>query len=178
MALRRGTDGASLSDQDIGPAHISTAVTAAAAGGVPCLIDAWGYPLAFTRWPLGNNLAPAYIVPANPEPSDPQGLISDATKPATAAWLSSIGAYDFDVVIHALHLVPANGVPGFVATQQNLRKNTKWSDKLSPVVASPGSKGVLGLEILIPSTTIGPTHWQVNLGANPVENIYGFDVLP
>jgi prepilin-type N-terminal cleavage/methylation domain-containing protein len=118
MVLKRG---GRLTDEALGANNISTNI---APGNVPCLIDAWGYPLAFTRWPVGNANATAG------DPTDPQGMLAQMSANAQNA---------FRTGVHAISASP----------------------KLTPMLASMGSKGWTVPPILDLSNPGQANHWTV-----------------
>jgi prepilin-type N-terminal cleavage/methylation domain-containing protein len=87
MALKRG---GGLTDEALGQDNISINVVPQKA---PCLIDAWGYPIAFTRWPLGNTNTTQADPTDPPTTAAPQGLL---------AQMSPIAKTSFNAGVHAL----------------------------------------------------------------------------
>lgn len=118
-------------------------------GGAPGLVDAWGNPLVFCRWPVGDAF---FKSPVNPQgaqlastlgnnnqpigfldPVDPKGLLTgDDTNNANTNWLLGSNAKKFQNLCHPL---PA---------RQN---NKAVTVNLSPVIASSGADSQLGLSI-------------------------------
>jgi prepilin-type N-terminal cleavage/methylation domain-containing protein len=91
MALRRNVSGGGqVSDDTFGVGKFVKDVTVqGATGPVPCLVDGWGKPLQFCRWPLGNAQADVG------DPTDPQKLLTNAT------WITSQGA-SFQAGLHVV----------------------------------------------------------------------------
>jgi prepilin-type N-terminal cleavage/methylation domain-containing protein len=122
--------------------------------GIPCLVDAWGQPLVFCRWPTGDlgaggtgvspvNPAGAQAGPPYVDPVDPQGLL------AAQSWLSSAGAGMF---LSALHPLPPRQKVG------STTRTTGASLNLSPVIVSSGPDKQLGLDPLtlqLPNPDLG-----------------------
>jgi prepilin-type N-terminal cleavage/methylation domain-containing protein len=126
-ALTRGEGGNQLSGADLGiSASLGTGTTP---NGMPVsyLIDGYGQPLAFCRWPTGSTV----LNPNGPQQGlhdsgDPTGLLTNAQ------WLATTGAQQFQVNCHAL--------PPRTAA------NEPQSYRLAPLVASPGPDKTLGLD--------------------------------
>jgi len=90
MALRFGPDG--LSDEELG---VAGAVRPLDFGGgiqIPCLVDSWGRPLTFCRWPTGaattgqSALYPTGYAAGYSDPTDPKNTLLNATWTGQAAF--------------------------------------------------------------------------------------------
>jgi prepilin-type N-terminal cleavage/methylation domain-containing protein len=127
MALQRKIGGG-VEAEDLG----STATkefTLANGKPIKALVDGYGNPLAFCRWPTGSTqLNPnGAFDGANNDPGDPEGTLTVAT------WLNNTTLRNqFQTLCHA--------VP-------NRKNSLPQSFKLVPIVASPGSDGKLGLDL-------------------------------
>jgi hypothetical protein len=63
--------------------------------GVPEIVDVWGTPLYFVRWPAGNaELNPNGLAPGVNDAQDPDGLLSDPS------WVNTGGAAQFAALCH------------------------------------------------------------------------------
>lgn len=122
MALERATGGGGLSASDLG----SAAVLDTNGDNVNEIVDGWGQPIKFIRWPLEE----AFLNPGGPQPGpkndpgDPEGLLTNPT------WLGSGGKSTFEGLCH---LVPYTGPRSY---------------KLQPVIVSAGPNRVMGLNNL------------------------------
>jgi prepilin-type N-terminal cleavage/methylation domain-containing protein len=127
MILRYGPESA-------GEDELGTGGAVKTVNGIPVLVDSWGNPLAFCRWPVGDT--GNGVSPANPQgyqagfndPADPRGLL------AAPSWLSSPQGAQFQAVCHPL-------------------RNGGTLD-LSPLIVSAGPDGQLGLV----TATLGVTN--------------------
>jgi prepilin-type N-terminal cleavage/methylation domain-containing protein len=107
-------------------------------GGAPGLVDAWGNPLFFCRWPVGDPTA-NFVSPVNPsgfqpgmnDPVDPKGQLT------VASWLNSTSyssaSAGFAFLCHPLPPRSQTGGPQSV--------------NLTPVIVSSGADKTLGLSI-------------------------------
>lgn len=126
MALQRGPSGMSLTQEDLGVS--STADFPAGNGTIKAIVDSWGQPVIFCRWPTGSTfLNPSGAQPGFNDPGDRQGLLTNAV------WLST-SAGPFQTYIHKL---PARAA-GAPAT----------SYRLIPLVASAGPDQKPGVNYL------------------------------
>jgi prepilin-type N-terminal cleavage/methylation domain-containing protein len=99
MALRHGPEA-------VGEEQLGLSGSTVTIGGLPCLSDAFGQPLLFCRWPVGDHSAspPSGVSVANPggyadganDPGDPRATLNDAT------WQTSAGGQAFQRVCHPL----------------------------------------------------------------------------
>ncbi len=82
MALQQGISGQKFNPEDLGNAALGTFPTPNG-GTIQALVDGWGSPIAFVRWPTGSS---------DLNPSGPQLGFFDTTDPqgylASAAWLT------------------------------------------------------------------------------------------
>jgi prepilin-type N-terminal cleavage/methylation domain-containing protein len=106
-------------------------------GGVPCLVDAWGQPLVFCRWPVGDLATGGTgVSPVNPsgaqlnfnDPLDPAGLLTWDTPPT--GWLTNSSSL-FQSTCHPL---------------PNRSGGQPVSLNLSMVIVSSGPDKQLGLD--------------------------------
>jgi hypothetical protein len=160
-----------LNEQEVGGPNLNTTL---ATGKAPCIVDSWGNPIIFSRWPLGNwsnSTTPA-------DPSDPQGKLKDPKWLWNAApngnpivGQPSANAMVFHQNVHALFF---QGGP----------YNQLTSGKLTPVLASSGADGKFGLGI---NSTPPPAsasnapgrnnHWDALTSGDTFDNMYS-DNLP
>jgi type II secretory pathway pseudopilin PulG len=116
--------------------------------GIPEIVDLWGNPIAFARWPLPtdttqsdgnyqriNSWDPNYSTKRFHDPQDPFGTLQAPT------WMSSRESQDFQDLIHRF----GGPYPGMYFV---------------PLIASAGPDGVLGLDL----SRIAGT---VDMGVNP-----------
>jgi len=143
LALQRSEDGKGVKIEDLGvSSFIQQFQTPIPGKTIPALVDGWGNPLRFCRWPVGSTqLNPPNVAdPAHPghlnnpsgahwgdnnDPADPSGLL------AAPAWQSAF-AGQFAAVCHPLYM----NTPGQEA----------YSYRVFPLVASAGPDGILGLD--------------------------------
>ncbi len=119
-------------------------------GGIPVLVDAWGNPLLFCRWPTGDPTTG--VSPINPQgwqsgfkdPLDPRGTLS------SKAWINAYGTN----FANAVGYVPNNTPQG-----QSLN--------LTPVIVSAGPDKVFGVNLLT---------LQIAPGNQANDNIYSTDL--
>jgi prepilin-type N-terminal cleavage/methylation domain-containing protein len=82
LALQQGFAGGGFHAEDLGVAATSNFSTGG--GTIPALVDSWGTPLAFVRWPKGNpDLNPSGATAGFHDPSDPEGTF------AVASWIGT-----------------------------------------------------------------------------------------
>lgn len=150
LALGRGVDGNGVKPEDLG---LSSCVHdfQGPAGTQPLkgLVDGWGRPVSFCRWPTGSTLLnPGGPQPKdNNDPADPSGLLESASWPAAdSAW--------FTANLHALGSPPG--------------ASDATSYRLYPLIVSAGPDGVLGLD----PATFAP------LGTGAADNLYPTDAPP
>jgi prepilin-type N-terminal cleavage/methylation domain-containing protein len=144
LALQQGRSGAAPSGDDLGN-------SVKPVNGLPALVDDWGRPLAFYRWPTGNTevdgLAPASASTAR-DPQDPDGLLLDP------GWWRSAGRGKFE---HWCHSVTRDGQP--------------YAYYLIPVIASAGPNGRLGIRR---PAALGPDPMAADGTADADDNLYNF----
>ena len=131
MALGRSEDGGGVRPEDIGVnSFIHDFGPTPSGGTVKGLIDGWGQPLAFCRWPVNSVvLNPPNGQPlskANNDAVDPSGCLE------SQAWQSSGGYTLFLQYCHAVGQPP-----------QGNQDATSY--RVFPLIASPGPDKVLGL---------------------------------
>jgi prepilin-type N-terminal cleavage/methylation domain-containing protein len=128
MILRHGPETAGEDDT-------SFAGATKVINGVPCLVDSWGNPLLYCRWPTGD---PATgISPVNPQgfqpgfndPDDPKGTL------CSQAYITNFGA-------------AFTSVFGYTLPPRKMPQNQPQSLNLTSVVVSAGNNGLLGLDPL------------------------------
>jgi prepilin-type N-terminal cleavage/methylation domain-containing protein len=79
MALKLGRDG--VSDDELGGAGAMQSVNFGGGIQVPCLVDSWGRPFTFCRWPVGETgtgksaLYPAGYAAGYSDPADPKNSL-------------------------------------------------------------------------------------------------------
>ena len=128
MALQRGEDGGGVTPEVLGPSsfiHNFPAPT----GTIPALVDGWGNPLRFCRWPVGSPVLNPNGQPQagdNNDPTDPSGLLVSPT------WQQTNG---YSLFQQYCHPVPQHAA-GTQATTY----------RIYPLIASAGPDGVLGLD--------------------------------
>jgi prepilin-type N-terminal cleavage/methylation domain-containing protein len=84
MALQQGFSGGGFHAEDLGVAATSNFSAGTTGGTIPALVDSWGTPLAFVRWPKGSlDLNPSGATAGFHDPSDPEGTF------AVASWIST-----------------------------------------------------------------------------------------
>jgi hypothetical protein len=196
MSLQIGRSGNTFTE-DLLPATALTTTGQQPAAGPPLLlglpavagpkqvVDAWGNPLVFYRWPapyVGDTTADDLNVdsssPAGPAPSaslpfrdplDPEGLLSDPTWNNFANnYTNKMGVYWFEQLLHPVH-------QGSTAATY-----APASYFMRPVIVSAGKDGILGLvqpgaspSPLLPDTmTVDST--PQNASRNDQDNIYSY----
>jgi prepilin-type N-terminal cleavage/methylation domain-containing protein len=123
MALERSSGGGGIKAEDLG----RTASLALPGGEARYFVDAWGTPLAFSRWPTGDpRLNPQGAAAGRNDPDDPDGLLN------IPAWLATSGVTVFRRCCHDL---PARA-PGAGPS----------SYRLTPLVVSAGPDRDLALD--------------------------------
>jgi hypothetical protein len=173
LALRQSRRGEGFDPDSLGSAAIRDTDT----NGLPEIVDAWGTPLGFYPFPIGN---PEFLGLSGRilDPQDPQGLLLDprwnnASNPAVAA---------FETTLHLVH-------------DPNASSWTPKSFYIVPVVASAGKDTALGFDGFdtapykdnfetLPSCYSAA--WMVTMNPNPppptflplppttYDNIYGY----
>jgi len=114
MALQRGEGGGGVNPDDLK----FTSEQPAPKGTFKVLMDSWGSPLTFCRWPTGHSELVVGNISA--DPGDPRGTL------ANAQWQAAQGA-NFQSILHAL---PGPGN----------------SFRLAPTIVSPGPDTVLAMD--------------------------------
>jgi prepilin-type N-terminal cleavage/methylation domain-containing protein len=107
---------------------------------MPALMDAWGNPLIFCRWPVGdptNN----FISPVNP-----MGAVSSsAISPSTGQPYGFVDPVDPKGLLSAKNWVGTAGWTSFQKVCHLLPSNFNLSVNLTPVIFSAGPDGNVGL---------------------------------
>jgi prepilin-type N-terminal cleavage/methylation domain-containing protein len=172
IALSANRDGSSLRQDDI-----KFAVKDTDLDGVPEIVDGWGRPLAFFRFPTGSNVTssgsdlqaanPAAAGAANKlyaDPTDSTGML------LTSAWLF---ASPFPNGTNSRQLFEQNFHPvtwPFPAVQAN---NPLQGTYVIPAIVSAGKNGNMGLSF--PSTTaLGSMN--ISVAADEADNIYSYQL--
>jgi type II secretory pathway pseudopilin PulG len=137
IALQKNRRGVNFDMDQIGSGYVVDGIYANPAGGqttVKMLVDGWGNPLAFYRWPtacLELNPSPSPSQPATTgfnDPEDPLGLLS------SPAWVldpaPTLKGYWFQQICHALY-ANTSGNP--------------YAYKVLPTIVSAGADGNLGI---------------------------------
>jgi prepilin-type N-terminal cleavage/methylation domain-containing protein len=157
MALTRGEGGNTTKVEDLGVSGgaLKTFPAAAAGQNVQALVDGWGNPLGFCRWPTGSDqLNPSGPQPGNKnDPGDPTGLLTKV------AWLNDPnGGVLFQQYVHALAQPDPNTTPPEPRTY-----------RLAPLVASAGPDQQLGLDPITFASQGGASNDNIYpaLAANP-----------
>ncbi len=173
MALGRAEDGAGVKPETLGLNSFIHSFPTPSGGTIPALVDGWGQPLAFCRWPCYSPVLNPNSQPLSGDkndPVDPSGLLVSTT------WQSTGGYATFQTYCHP---VPAHAAGTEAMTY-----------RLFPLIASEGPDKVLGLDkepLALPLAkppTLGPapvTYYFGPLPANqnlPAPNpTYSFDDL-
>jgi hypothetical protein len=123
MALERSPGSAGVKAEDLG----GTASLALPGGEARYLVDAWKTPLAFCRWPTGDQqLNPQGAAPGRNDPDDPDGLLN------IPAWLATPGVTVFRRLCHDLPARASGAGPS--------------SYRLAPLIVSAGPDRDLALD--------------------------------
>lgn len=201
MALKQNRGGIVFKEENFPPAALATEIhtysgsppqPTLAYRGPKMLVDAWGGPIFFYRWPTGNpdfgtaagasngqaatanspvssNLRTA----ANADPLDPQGLLLDQNWNSASNYNSQLGVYWFEQYCHPVHI--GNWTP------------MAWYTE--PVIMSAGPDYAVGFT---PATGLGKAFSPYNLqsaspslpdvmtqaSANPVDPNYNSKCKP
>ena len=163
LALQRGEDGPGLKQTDLGPSAFFKSLPVQLKGGppsqfgqpVPALVDGWGNPLFFVRWPIylngSNSQNPNnYGLTGTQQPGfndadDPTGLL------ASTSWQGTAGFAWFTTNFHDLAHHPS-GPP---QTYKNF-----------PIIASGGTNNQLGFN-----------PYAITLAGSSVQSIDADDLL-
>ncbi len=172
-ALQQARRGNSLSSEEFGSTSVKIF------SGVNALVDGWGSPLQFVRWPTGSSEVDSLAAPPQfltggtletptvvKDPQDPDGLLlnnawyttsdTSATYAALPVRLGTLGQ-DFEYYFHAVHkgsVTSSSGMYAFYSV---------------PAIFSAGPNRSLGLSIL----DMTPD------GSNAdTDNVYSFRLLP
>jgi prepilin-type N-terminal cleavage/methylation domain-containing protein len=145
MALRKGAGDATGINKDELNKYV------AKFGQVEALVDAWGTPLAFCRWPVNSSvLNPNGATSGNNDKEDPQGFLTMQN------WLSNTTVRtNFQ---NTLHLV-ANRV-----------NNAPMTYTMQPLIVSAGPDRLLGLNIA--------NALQTSNATDAADNIYSSQLKP
>jgi prepilin-type N-terminal cleavage/methylation domain-containing protein len=155
LALQRTAGGGGYKPEDIGSSGAVVEMTAGS-GKVKVLVDAWGSPLAFFRWPTGSvELNP----PGTPSPGTGQpGATNDTGDPTgllcAPSWQGTSGSpstnyNNFTTVLGYFPPFPSTAGGG----------SAPLSFKLKPLIVSAGPDKLLGLD----STAAASTPVNANL---------------
>jgi prepilin-type N-terminal cleavage/methylation domain-containing protein len=129
MALRRARRG---QGQYVDPESLGkNAIRDSDNDGIMEIVDGWGVPLSFYRFPTRNSEFLTYPG-LKLDPQDPGGVLLDPAWNNQAAYNAQQGVYWFEQICHLVHDPTAGS----------------WAPKsyyLVPVVASAGRNGLLGL---------------------------------
>jgi prepilin-type N-terminal cleavage/methylation domain-containing protein len=141
MALQEGISGQKLNPDDLG--NSSLVNFSAGTGTLQALVDGWGSPVAFFRWPTANtDLNPGSLPQAgtNHDLTDPQGYLT------STSWLGSpYPSKNVTAFASAIgYTPPAQGGSG------------AQSYTLAPLLVSPG-----------PDMALGMSSGSVNTGIDP-----------
>ncbi|HLJ94176.1 MAG TPA: prepilin-type N-terminal cleavage/methylation domain-containing protein [Gemmataceae bacterium] len=85
----------------------------AAMTGLKAIVDAWGRPLVFYRWPIGGEVAASNPNAATSsqliaDPLDPEGLLMNPTWNNAAAYGGRQGVWAFEKMFHPIHVGSGN----------------------------------------------------------------------
>ena len=139
-------DGAGVKPETLGLNSFVHSYPTPSGGTIPGLVDGWGQPLAFCRWPCFSPVLNPGSQPLSGDkndPVDPSGLLVSTT------WQSTGGYATFQAFCHP--------VPPHAAGQE------ATTYRLFPLIASEGPDKVLGLD-KEPLSAVNPPV----LGAAPV----------
>jgi len=154
LALERGEDGPGLQQSDLGPSAFFKSLPVQLRSGQPgqpvtAMVDGWGNPLFFVRWPIylnaSNSQNPTnYGLTGQPvagfnDADDPTGLL------ASTSWQGTAGYAWFTTTFHGL--VPHAGGP-------------PQTYRIFPIIASGGANNQLGFNpyaITLAGSPVGST---------------------
>jgi len=156
LALRKGGGGNPFDEEKIAATYLQTAFPSnTTAPNIPIvkqavnlkvLLDAWGQPLVFYRWPALNDeviksnpagfTPPGSIKPKPNDPLDPEGLLLDPTWNNWNNYNSLQGVFWFEQYCHPIQF-------GF--TPKDRSSYSPYSYYMVPVIASAGRNNKLGL---------------------------------
>jgi prepilin-type N-terminal cleavage/methylation domain-containing protein len=125
LALSQNRGGVRLSADDLP----NTAQSELSPGGPKLIVDAWGQPLAFYRWPTGNTELIGQNTTKFADPLDPEGLLLNPT------WYASAGKGQFEALCHP---ISPDGQRAYYVV---------------PTLASGGRDNTLGLDLTTMATT-------------------------
>jgi prepilin-type N-terminal cleavage/methylation domain-containing protein len=176
-AIQEGRQGSGLSADEYGTTSVKMFTDKTSGKQVQALVDSWGTPLAYYRWPWGNTevdaLASAVQTTVTGQPSsttsstvrdpeDPLGLLMNAN------WYTNSGRNTFESWCHAV-----------------TKGSTQYAYYMIPVVVSAGPDMTLGLTPQSPNTTTPPPGTGpmaqllgTNNQVNDYDNIYSFRLMP
>jgi prepilin-type N-terminal cleavage/methylation domain-containing protein len=146
--------------------------------GVPELVDAWGTPLVFYRWPFGSPLGGSELNQSNPDktgvnsrfqdPVDPHGLLLESNWNNLVTNLNTRqGVYWFEQLCHPVHM--GIGDKGY----------TPVATYMQPVIVSAGRNKRTGLASWFPPSpqlpsALSPDPMAIFSGPDEADNIYSF----
>jgi prepilin-type N-terminal cleavage/methylation domain-containing protein len=123
---------------------------AARFGQVEALVDGWGTPLAYCRWPVNcAQLNPNGATTGNNDKEDPSGLLTANN------WLTTAYRTNFQTYLH---------------TVANRANNAPMTYTLKPIIVSAGPDRTLGLDI---NNTL-----KTSNATAEADNIYSSQLLP
>jgi prepilin-type N-terminal cleavage/methylation domain-containing protein len=177
-AVTRGRDGQAISADTYGTGNVKNFSDPSTGASIPALVDGWGTPLAFYRWPWGNSevdsLAQAVQPgksgsPATPnasivrDPEDPLGLLMNMN------WYAGAGRSTFEGWCHAVTNSSASGTQA-----------PQYAYYMIPVIVSAGPNSQLGLTPQTKTTAppYSPGPMDPDGTNNDSDNIYSFRLLP
>jgi hypothetical protein len=132
LALQQGFGGGGFKPEDLGVS--ATLNFAAGTGSIPALVDGWGMPLAFVRWPKGSpDLNPTGATAGFNDPSDPEGTF------AAASWYNS---------------TTPNYASAFTTQFGFAPPGVGVSYKLMPIIVSAGPDQAITLDAFATPTTV------------------------
>ncbi|HZU38925.1 MAG TPA: prepilin-type N-terminal cleavage/methylation domain-containing protein [Gemmataceae bacterium] len=154
-------------DKELGDNEVATVTTQSPETGqtsvMKMIVDAWGNPVSFFRWPTGSQdpVNGGQVQNGLVDPQDPRGKLADKN------WLSSTsGPQYYSACVNVLHQIPA---------PPPLGTSTTWpqSYQLVPVVASAGPDKVFALT---PSMELDTTNYTAQQAQGYAQdNIYSYD---
>ncbi len=164
-ALQEGRQGSAVTGDDYGSTSVRLFTDSANHSQVPALVDGWGMPLLYYRWPTGSSevdgLAPAVQTSVTGQaasttqsivrdPEDPLGMLMNAN------WYSTSGRTTFESWCHSM-----------------TNNSAQYAFYLIPVVASSGPDKLPGLT----SPTMAFDTSTGNVDTDK-DNVYSFRLMP
>jgi prepilin-type N-terminal cleavage/methylation domain-containing protein len=158
LALSRVKGGESFNPDNLSASEVQDVNS----DGLKGLIDNWGTPLGFYRWPTGADLDLVVGSSKNTalkDPQDPSGTLIDANWNNAANYNNKQGVYWFGQICHPVYRLDANGK--YLGPQ---------ALNLPPVIASAGPNKRLGL---LPDMSIHPVDVD-NPPGSADDNLYSY----